>query len=73
MVVEVEHPVAGRIPLVGNPIRMSASPVAYEAAPPLLGQHTEQVLGGLLRLSADEIAALREQSVVGLPPERPSR
>jgi crotonobetainyl-CoA:carnitine CoA-transferase CaiB-like acyl-CoA transferase len=66
MVIEVEHPVAGRIPLVANPIRMSASPVTYEAAPPLLGEHTETVLTSLLGLSAQDIDVLIEHSIVGI-------
>ena len=66
MVIEVEHPVAGRIPLVANPIRMSASPVTYEAAPPLLGEHTETVLASLLGLSAQDIDVLIEHSIVGI-------
>ena len=39
MKIEVEHATAGAIPLVANPIRLSASPVAYRRAPPTLGQH----------------------------------
>ncbi|HEX7985877.1 MAG TPA: CaiB/BaiF CoA-transferase family protein [Duganella sp.] len=42
--VELPHPVAGTVPLVANPIRMSASPVAYRRAPPTLGEHTAEVL-----------------------------
>ncbi|MFZ2990597.1 CaiB/BaiF CoA transferase family protein [Ideonella sp.] len=42
--VALDHPRFGSVPLVANPIRMSASPVAYTQAPPSLGEHTEQVL-----------------------------
>ena len=42
--VELPHPVAGSVPGVANPIRLSASPVAYRTAPPTLGQHTDEVL-----------------------------
>jgi crotonobetainyl-CoA:carnitine CoA-transferase CaiB-like acyl-CoA transferase len=42
--VDLPHPVAGTVPGVANPIRLSASPVAYRTAPPLLGQHTDEVL-----------------------------
>ncbi len=38
------HPLAGQVPLVANPIRLSGSPVAYQRPPPLLGEHTEEVL-----------------------------
>ncbi|HXH03569.1 MAG TPA: CaiB/BaiF CoA-transferase family protein [Candidatus Competibacteraceae bacterium] len=64
MRVELEHPLAGTVPLVGNPIKLSATPVEYRDPPPTLGQHTEQVLSGLLGLSAAEIAALRETGVI---------
>jgi crotonobetainyl-CoA:carnitine CoA-transferase CaiB-like acyl-CoA transferase len=42
--IELPHPVAGTVPLVANPIRMSASPVSYRRAPPGLGEHTGEVL-----------------------------
>ncbi|HMX10998.1 MAG TPA: CaiB/BaiF CoA-transferase family protein [Burkholderiaceae bacterium] len=46
--VELPHPVAGSVPGVANPIRLSASPVAYRTAPPTLGQHTAEVLADWL-------------------------
>ena len=42
--IEMPHPLAGTVPLVANPIRMSASPVSYRRAPPALGEHTGEVL-----------------------------
>jgi len=42
--IEMPHPQAGIVPLVANPIRLSATPVAYRHAPPALGQHTGEVL-----------------------------
>ena len=42
--VEMPHAMAGKVPLVANPIRMSASPVTYRRAPPTLGEHTGEVL-----------------------------
>ena len=42
--IELPHPMAGTVPLVANPIRMSASPVSYRRAPPGLGEHTDEVL-----------------------------
>jgi crotonobetainyl-CoA:carnitine CoA-transferase CaiB-like acyl-CoA transferase len=42
--VELPHPVAGSVPGVANPVRLSATPVVYRTAPPVLGQHTEEVL-----------------------------
>ena len=62
--VEVEHPLAGSVSLVANPIKYSRTPQRYETAPPLLGQHTEEVLRGLLKRSEAEIAALRGSGVI---------
>jgi len=52
---ELEHPVAGRIPLVASPMRFSATPLEYELAPPVLGQHTDEILREVLKLGAPEI------------------
>lgn len=62
--IEMPHPTAGTMPLVGSPIRMSATPVEYRLPPPLLGQHTLSVLEEVLGLGRDEIAALAERKVV---------
>jgi crotonobetainyl-CoA:carnitine CoA-transferase CaiB-like acyl-CoA transferase len=53
-----------RVPSVANPIRLSATPIAYRQGPPRLGEHTEDVLRDALGLSADEIAALRATGVI---------
>ncbi len=58
------HPVAGEIPLVASPLRMSQTPVQYRRAPPLLGQDTGQVLADWLGMPAAEIVKLKEQGVV---------
>ena len=47
--VALPHPVAGTVPGVANPIRLSATPVVYRSAPPVLGQHTDEVLAEWLR------------------------
>jgi len=62
--VDLPHPTAGTVPLVGTPIRMSASSASYGRPPPLLGEHTDEVLGELAGLHADEIAALRARRIV---------
>jgi crotonobetainyl-CoA:carnitine CoA-transferase CaiB-like acyl-CoA transferase len=48
MKISLPHPTFGDVPLVANPIRLSASPVAYRAAPPALGEHTAEVLADWL-------------------------
>ena len=62
--IELPHPLAGTVPLVANPIRLSASPVRYERAPPTLGQHTDEVLAQWLGLDDAVIAGLRGRDVL---------
>jgi crotonobetainyl-CoA:carnitine CoA-transferase CaiB-like acyl-CoA transferase len=62
--IEMPHPTGGTMPLVGSPIRMSATPVEYRLPPPLLGQHTLSVLEEVLGLSRAEIDALAENKIV---------
>ena len=62
--IELEHPVAGKLPLVASPMRFSATPVEHRLAPPVLGQHTEEVLRGLLELGDADIARLRADGVI---------
>jgi crotonobetainyl-CoA:carnitine CoA-transferase CaiB-like acyl-CoA transferase len=54
----------GAVPLVGNPIKLSQTPVGYRLPPPKLGQHTDEVLRELLGLSDNERAALRACQVI---------
>jgi crotonobetainyl-CoA:carnitine CoA-transferase CaiB-like acyl-CoA transferase len=66
MVLEMDHPATGSAPikLIANPIKLSETPVTYRRPPPMLGQHTEDVLQGELELTAEEISGLREKGVV---------
>ena len=64
MKVEVPHPLSGTVPLVANPIKYSRTPLSYETPPPLLSQHTEDVLRSLLGKSDAEIAALRAGGII---------
>jgi crotonobetainyl-CoA:carnitine CoA-transferase CaiB-like acyl-CoA transferase len=61
---ELPHPVAGRVSLVRSPMRLSETPVQHEAPPPLLGQHTEEVLRSLLGLAPAEIEKLRAAGAI---------
>jgi len=56
---DLPHALGCLAPQVASPIRLSATPVEYRQAPPLLGQHTEQVLQSLLGMSAEQISQLR--------------
>jgi len=62
--IELPHPSAGKVNLVASPLRLSATPPNYQLPPPLLGQHTEQVLEELLGCDAERIATLRRQRVI---------
>ena len=62
--IEVPHPLSGSVPLVANPIKYSRTPLAYNAPPPLLGQHTDEILRGLLGKSDAELDALRANRII---------
>jgi crotonobetainyl-CoA:carnitine CoA-transferase CaiB-like acyl-CoA transferase len=64
MIVEVEHPLGGPLKLVANPLRMSATPLDRYDPPPRLGQHTDELLSGLLGLGASEIEELLQAEIV---------
>jgi len=63
MTVAMGHPLSDKLRLVASPIKLSATPVQYRHAPPLLGQHTDELLAEL-GWGADEIQALKDQQVI---------
>jgi crotonobetainyl-CoA:carnitine CoA-transferase CaiB-like acyl-CoA transferase len=64
MKLTLPHPVGGNIPNLANPIRFSNTPIRYERAAPTLGEHTDEVLGARLGMSAERIAELKVRGVV---------
>jgi crotonobetainyl-CoA:carnitine CoA-transferase CaiB-like acyl-CoA transferase len=64
MIVEYEHPQAGRVRLPGNPIKFDGVGKTISNPAPLLGEHTDSVLRELLSLPAERIATLRAQGVI---------
>ena len=64
MIVEVDHPVAGKFKMPGIPIKLSETPGEIESPSPLLGQHTEEILNELLGLSKEDVAKLKEEGVL---------
>jgi len=64
MLVEIVHPTAGSVRMAGIPVKFSVTPPSVRLPPPLLGEHSGDVLAGWLRLSDKEIAELREKKII---------
>lgn len=64
LAVSIAHPLAGSVPQVASPIRLSETPVEYRQAPPLLGEHTETVLEEVLGLDGQAVQQLRGAGVL---------
>jgi crotonobetainyl-CoA:carnitine CoA-transferase CaiB-like acyl-CoA transferase len=64
MKITMDHPQSGTVDLIGSPINLSKTPVAYEKAPPMLGADTETVLSSHLGLSREELKKLAEQGIL---------
>ena len=65
MKITLPHPVSGHVDLIGNPIRMSETPVDYGNAPPTLGQHTTEVLAELLGADDKQLSDWAASGVIG--------
>lgn len=64
MIVEVTHPLADQTRLVGTPIKLSHHPATIEKPAPILGAHTDQILGEFLGMSLNQIEQLRAKKVI---------
>ena len=64
MVVDVPHDKLGKVPVTGVPLKLSESPGSIEHLGPELGQHNDEIYGGLLGLSASEVDQLRTEGVI---------
>ena len=64
MAIDMPHPTAGSVKLVRSPMRLSATPALADRAPPLLGQHTDEVLRELLGRSDEDMARLRAAGAI---------
>src|SRR5712692_4570108 len=62
--IEIPHPAGLPCPTVASPMRFSETPVEYELPPPLLGQHTREVLGELLGMHREELDRLAAQKII---------
>ena len=66
MVVSLPHALAadGQVQLIGNPLKLSETPVSYRRGPPTLGEHTDEILGELLGIEGEELTRLREDAII---------
>ena len=66
MRIEMDHPTAGsgKVPLIGNPVKMSGTPPQYRLAPPTLGQHSDEVLKELLGFDEKQIQELKNEKTI---------
>ena len=64
MKVKLLHPVAGEVTVAGSPMKFSGTPVKHELPPPTLGQHSDEILRGMLGKSAEEVAKLRAAGAI---------
>ncbi|MFM9880834.1 MAG: CaiB/BaiF CoA transferase family protein [Burkholderiaceae bacterium] len=64
MVTHWPHPHAADLPLVASPMKLGLTPVRYDLPPPLLGQHTQEVLQELLQMDAEGLTFLRSEAVL---------
>ena len=64
MLLEMSHAKAGKVRLIGNPIKFSETKVQIRTSPPLLGENTDEVLKKFLNFSDSEIAKLREEGAI---------
>jgi formyl-CoA transferase len=64
MKIELPHAVAGKVSLVGSPMKFSETPIVHEVPPPALGQHTDEILTKVLKKTTEQVAALKAQGIV---------
>ena len=64
MIAEVPHPTIGTLRMTGVPIKYSATPGTIRRHPPLLGEHTDEVLGDVLGYAPDRIETLRREGAI---------
>ena len=64
MLVEVDHPTAGKVKLAGIPVKFSVTPASVRLPPPLLGEHNDEVLASWLCMTDNEIAELKVKKIL---------
>jgi crotonobetainyl-CoA:carnitine CoA-transferase CaiB-like acyl-CoA transferase len=64
MLLEVEHPTAGTVRMAGMPVKFSATPASLRLPPPLLGQHSEEVLRSWLAMPEEKVQELKRKKII---------
>ena len=64
MLLEIEHPAAGKVRMAGMPVKFSGTPASLRLPPPMLGQHSEEILNTWLAMRREEIAELKRKRVI---------
>ena len=62
--IDVPHPTAGSVPLVNSPLKIPTTPTSVRYPPPILGQHTSEILKSLLGYDSETIDSLKTEGVV---------
>ena len=65
MEISMDHALTAEpVSLVGSPLKLSDTPVSYEHAPPILGQHTAEILRDVIKMPAEDIRRLQDQNII---------
>jgi formyl-CoA transferase len=64
MVADVPHPTAGSFKMVASPMKLSETPCEIKRHPPLLGEHTDELLAEVLGYDTEKISSLKENGVI---------
>lgn len=62
MLVEIDHPLKDKLQVIGSPIKLSRTPVQYKKAPPMLGEHTDEILSRVV--SAEQLRDLKQKGII---------
>jgi crotonobetainyl-CoA:carnitine CoA-transferase CaiB-like acyl-CoA transferase len=65
VLIDMEHSSGARVQVIANPVRLSETPADYRLPPPVLGEHTEEILQDLLGISGKEMASLKAKGIIG--------
>ena len=63
MLVDMQHPLKENLTVIGSPIKMSRTPVEYRKAPPMLGEHTDEILSRVI--DSEKLDLLKSKGIVG--------